>query len=97
MAVRQWRLKGGKGGERRQSLTHQLMGTHPWKPVREKKQEWRPNWVAKKMELAKTKVLKKTRYLITGSSSPGLHRTPVFRGVHRLFAHGMRWCFMLHA
>lgn len=58
------------------------MGTHPWKPVREKKQERRPNWVAKKMELANTKVLKKTRYLITGSSSPGLHRAPVFRGVH---------------
>ena len=64
------------------SLTHQQICTHPWKPVREKKQEWRPNWVAKKMEFANTKVLKNTRYLITGSSSPGLHTAPVSRGVH---------------
>ena len=41
--------------------THQESGTAPWKPVFEKKQEWGPNWLAKKMELAKTKVLKKTR------------------------------------
>jgi hypothetical protein len=51
--------------------THQESGTAPWKPVFEKKQEWGPNWLEKKMELAKTKVLKKTRYLITGSSSQG--------------------------
>ncbi len=68
------------------------MGTHPWKPVREKKQEWRPNWVAKKMELANTKVLKKTRYLITGSSSPGLHEAAVSRGVHQNQSHSMRPC-----
>ena len=82
-----WRrcLKGAcaraEPGKETVILTHQLMGTQPWKPVREKKQEWWPNSAAKKMELANTKVLKNTSILITGSSSPGLHQQPHIRHV----------------
>ena len=45
----------------------------PWKPVREKKQEWRPNWEEKKIVFANTKVLKKIRPCSSTRNDAMLH------------------------